>query len=664
MSIVPEATDNPTAIRFGPAPVPGFGPGSGRAGRTQTIRRRGYSLLVVMVALSTSLVVTMAFLRTQTTSRQIDRNAQRRERAIQAARTGATVALRRIQSPGWRGVEEPLTRTVWSDESGTARYHVRFHRLADVSPYRDRADDQLPGDAAVRMVIRSTGIWEARRGERERVERRIEVETRLRPRLPDRKLLGWDSRAAEDRATNPADYEEIQQLALFAGGGPDSLSLGPGACIDGTVRLSEVLRLYREPRWSSRIRDELLASVGNRLTTAAGKPLSPHPLTGEVVFDAQPRPGRVLQDLDALKTPWSTAGASLQSPAVEFPNWTAYRVYENGFTYRARELRSGHLRDETLRPTSENPLGVFYRKGDLRLEDDVTVQGTLVVTGRLELEGASVRICSYNWRGKRGKPVTSRSEDWPRLPAIVARDVRADPDTRAMVEGALVVQRSVTAGGGALGFADDEEISFTGTASARPLRQPFSLVQIEDGPDLDEIKGDGRHALWIPRGRSGSWHPIVDVDRPARRLVVVGELEVSSREFRIRASRRRSLDVRGPVSGERHILHGTPAWTELSAKTWREIYHEWDAENQEREEENLDPIPFVEWLADPDNFHDGWGEALQDHGLRLQPTVRLQRLRDVSSQWSPPLFRAYEGEGPEDDLAGYRWQVVSWRELP
>ena len=66
--------------------------------------RRGLALLLAMVAISTSLVLTLAFVKTQTIALRLSRNSARRDFALLAAQTGAAVALERLQSPDWTGV--------------------------------------------------------------------------------------------------------------------------------------------------------------------------------------------------------------------------------------------------------------------------------------------------------------------------------------------------------------------------------------------------------------------------------------------------------------------------------------------------------------------------------------------------------------------------------
>ncbi len=72
-------------------------------------RRRGLSLVVVMIAISMSMVLTYAALSSQARSVQIRQNVNRQELARQAAESGATIALNKLQSASWSGVMTPLS---------------------------------------------------------------------------------------------------------------------------------------------------------------------------------------------------------------------------------------------------------------------------------------------------------------------------------------------------------------------------------------------------------------------------------------------------------------------------------------------------------------------------------------------------------------------------
>ncbi len=56
------------------------------------------------------------------------------------------------------------------------------------------------------------------------------------------------------------------------------------------------------------------------------------------------------------------------------------------------------------------------------------------------------------------------------------------------------------------------------------------------------------------------------------------------------------------MSAEKVDINRPPAWRTLSDAQWNELYETWEDGNDDRQDDELDPIPFVDWLADPENF--------------------------------------------------------------
>lgn len=70
-----------------------------------------------------------------------------------------------------------------------------------------------------------------------------------------------------------------------------------------------------------------------------------------------------------------------------------YRTYRyQGQTYLAKNISVSSTSSVALRPTADNPAGVFRRNGSLTLNGGVTVQGTLLVEGSLNIYGSGNSI--------------------------------------------------------------------------------------------------------------------------------------------------------------------------------------------------------------------------------------------------------------------------------
>lgn len=622
--------------------------------------RRGMSLMIVMVAISTSLVLTYSFLRTQTIALKISQNGKRRDLALQAAQTGAAVAVERIQSADWKGVAEQLTRNVSSDAAGTSSYTVEF--------LQRESDSEGPDDSALSLRIHSTGIWQSATNAEETVKRIVEVVAELKPRVPGRDILTEDSESAMDIAANPGDYDRTQDHAVFASTG-HSLSVHPASRIDGKLWIGDHIHLYDGHHWKPHVRDELLRSIGDRFVTG-GVNAHPHPFgNGDVpaedshmTFALEPK-SSMRGKLGDLKVSWQQTDETLSLPAIDFDHWRTYRLYDGGFEYQAQLLGS-QLDGTTLAPSPGNPLGIFFREGSIELDDHVTIRGTLVATGTITISGDSVRLTAFNWRGDGGRPVTTNGSSWPRLPSLVAHNVEIRRDCQTTIEGAVIVNDRLRGAGGDFEYTSVPDVDFTITATARPLEQPISLLTVESGGDLGLLNQAGDYSVWLPDGKSGSWHAIVGVDRLQRELAVIGELNISSAtSLRVRRTRRRYADIRGPVACRKVDIKRSPAWTTPTESQWDDLHERWEDLNDEREDDDLEPIAFVDWLADPANFV-GWPHPISEYGLRLEPTFHLRGMTGIDYRWEPPLFQAYQGTGTEAEFSGYRWQVLSWREAP
>ena len=663
-------------------------------GTVRTANRRGLALLVVMVALSMSLVLTISFLRTRSTMLLLNQNSSYRDLALQAAHTGAAVALEHIQAPDWQGVDEMLKYQVQSNGLGTTSYEITYF------PLTSTGQSQLPSDNAFQLVILSKGIWQSADSDDERVERFVQVVARLKPRVCDGSP-DTDFGLADDVSPNPDDYDTIQSYAVFASRGSNSLVCDPGHRIEGDLWLAKRLRLFETPNWRDAVRDQVLEEIGTKYVVPGSPPAfrHPHPLAGSITFGTSPRRSQE-GDLALAAIPWTQSQTTPQLSSPTPSQWDTYRLYEGGFEYNAVQL-GWQVSDQVLEPTPDNPLGVFYRSGNIRLEDNVTIRGTLVASGEVTFDGNSISISGYNWRGDDGQAIVLGSGDWPRLPAIVAKRVSFEPDVRAVIDGAIVVQQTLTGAGGRFERMAGNSVDISGTATSQPLQQPLSLVQVASASSSLSVlptETDELYSIWLEdtlneaeddsgddgghgrgRGRGGDggndggnssasssvgvgcWHAIVNVDSANQQLTVVGEVTHSTpTTFRIRLNRQRYVDIRGPVCGQKVDIYHIPDWS-LTSSQWEALFAAWESARQAAGQ-TPEEFPFIDWLADPANFS-GQSYPYSQYGITLEPTFHLRHPHNAHYQWSPPLFRPYPGTSSDPEQAGYRWEVLSWREV-
>lgn len=664
-------------------------------------RRRGLSLVVVMIAISMSMVLTYAALSSQARGVQVRQNVNRKELARQAAESGAAIALNQLQSTSWSGVATPLSGTLSSDTVGSTTYEVTFVTIdGQASPsaypagqgqtslngssefFNSNSDGLSTSSAesaaiatrqAFQLLLRSTGKWQSATDVLDFVTEAIEVGVELQPRVPGRQVIAPDITEATDVLASNAGYDMIQNYALFASAGSNSnpsLTLQPGQRIDGPSWLTDGVSVFSGPRWNSAVRSAFMLSTGTMFTQISGGQTTfshPHPFGGPVAMVSSFSASEVT-DLTMLNVPRVTASGSLTTPSISFSGWKTYQLYQGGFSYSAEILKSSTLDGVVLRPSLRNPLGVFYREGSLTIDDNVVIQGTLVCSGKLTFTGNNVNVGSINWRDSSGGMLISTGDLFPRLPAIVANSVELKSGTRASIEGAMLLNSTLSGADGSYDFVTSSDPNLSGTqATSTPIRQPYSQVQLPTDINLSSVSENGAHAIWLAEGNSGNWFPIVDVDATNRRLTILGEASrPTPTSFRIRPQRDRSFDLRGPLMATRVSFSSPSSWR-LSSRLWNNQHSLWQIQTQ-IEANNGQPItPFVTWVANPSNY-DGWGNPWERAGLPLEPVIHVRPQTGVRFRDSLPLFRSYVPPSnlitATNDPSGYRWRVLFWRDMP
>ena len=668
---------------------------------TRIHRRRGVSLPIVLISISLSLMLTYATLNSQTRNIQIRQNVNRQELAHQAAESGVAVALNQLQSASWAGVSTAITGTLSSDAFGTATYSVQFLTIdGQTSPtayaagggqtsigssttvFDTSANGLSSASAAsataatknaLQLLIRSTGKWQSAAITSEFVTGVIEVGAELQPRVPGRTISHGDTASASDVKPNAASYDTVQSFALFATAGDStnrSLTLDPGHRVDGPCWLSRGVRIFRGPQWGSTTRNEFFQSTGSLYSTSSNGQMllpHPHPFGGGITMSAA-FTSTESADLTKLNVPRQQAASIPTAPTVSFSNWQRYQLFQGGFTYDAVTLTSGSLDNVVLRPTPRNPLGIFYRSGDLTIDDNVVIQGTLVCTQKVQFTGNNNVIASFNWRDDSGAVLFSEANLYPRVPAIICQNIDFNRDVRVNVDGAVMVTGTVTGGDGSYERVTANDVNVAGAqATTIPMRQPYSQVQLPSNSDLSNVLSNGQHAIWLADGITGNWYAIVNVDTANKRLTVLGEASRTGPvNYRISRQRLRHIDLRGPLMTGRLTLTGASPWV-LGSSFWSYRYSIWQFLTDTQRTNNLPVTPFVSWVGAASSYP-GWGNPYETEGLPLEPTFHLRPLQGVTYRESLPVFRNYTAPTSTGtsttstvDPSGYRWRVLFWR---
>ena len=663
-------------------------------------RRRGVSLVVVMIAISMSMALTYAALSSQARGVQVRQNVNRQEMARQAAESGAAIALNQLQSTLWSGVATGLSGTLSSDKGGSTSYQVTFCTIDGLtspsayptgkgqtslssSAFFDATSNGLStssADAAAtatrqafQLLVRSVGKWQSATDALDFVTETIEVGVELQPRVPGRPIVAPDITQATDVLASNAGYDTIQNYALFASTGSSStpsLTLQPGQRIDGPSWLTQGISIFNGPMWKAATRADFLLSTGIVDSSTSGSTVSllhPHPLGGPVTMLSSFSAAETI-DLTSLKVSRLSATSTPSTPSITFANWKTYQLYQGGFTYNATTLTSSTLSNTVLRPSQLNPLGVFYYQGNLTIGSNTVVQGTVVCSGQITINGNNVNLASVNWRDSTGNTLVSSSNLFPRTPAIVAQNLVMSSSPRVSVDGAVLLTSTFSGSDGNYDFVWGSDINLSGSqATSAPIRQPYSQVQLPATTNLASVLGNGTHAIWLADGNSGNWFTIIEVDAANHRLTILGEATRSSpTNFRIRRQRVNCFDLRGPLMASRMTLSAPSSW-KLSTGLWNNQYSMWQLITQIQANNGQPITPFVTWVADPANYN-GWGSPWESAGLPLEPVIHVRPQAGVKFRDSLPLFHGYVPPSnlitATNDPSGYRWRVLFWRDMP
>lgn len=625
-----------------------------------TNSRGGFSMILVMLAIGLSLAVTFGFMRTQITSLQSTQNDSRNDLALEAARTGISGALLRMQSTAWTGMSDTYSKIVQQDSANlvscSATYGaVTSGQVAGVS------DSELP----LHVAITSVGTWVSPSSSTTKVTRTIKAIVRLTPRLPGRTARAGDVSTATDLSTNSTGYSATLPYTLTTTSSTStSLNFDPGLRIEGPVWLSQRLALFNSESWSSTIRATMLTEIGNQFgATTAANMIHPHPLTGPVTFSTAPT-SAIQTDLGRLKTTWATTTQTPSATSMSTNNWLSYQLYEKGPVYTAVSLSSS-LSATTLQPTATNPLGIFVRSGNLDVNSQVTVIGTLVVSGTVSIYGTGTTITAYNWLASGGTPVVSGADSWPRLPAIVAKAMNLSSGAQTVIEGAVMIDGQISGGGADYTNPSYNQLNITGNATALPSQQPYSTVQLQGSPDLSSVSGGRTYAIWLANGTSGRWFPIQSVDNSAKTLTVIGEIrQATAVSYKINLNRSNYINLNGPVVAGNVNFTSESMWG-IASIIWTNTTADWNTTNATLLSLNNPRISFSDWLSNPANlFNQGWflpwNTAI--YGLRMEPTTSIQPMPGIRILSNTPLFKPYSSTGTDSAASGYRWKIIDWRE--
>ena len=371
-------------------------------------RRRGVAVILVFLILALTMGLSYAAIRSQSGAAVIARNAKRNLDARQAALAGVAMALRKMHTNAWDGVDSNIAGTLGGELSYQAAFTAGDPRLNSSHPeYND-----LP----FRVTITAVGRAVDPDNPQCVAEHRIQVIARLVPRA-----LG----------AAPSQWSELTSATVYQNW-PGLFNIYPGARIEGPVRTQATVKIRDGIAWAPVHYNGYFLGLNQRRQAGLG---DQRPFTGPVRIINSWQDWDTLNLLNA-QMGVSTSAASMQVIAYWISSATtlSYRIYPGGPSYSA-VMVGDRLQATTLTANpATNPLGLFYRAGKIELRDDVTIRGTLMAD---RMSGANVEV--------RGRRIQLQAVDLPaiegdgrpvQLPVVMAGDkLIVRDDAQAVLKG-------------------------------------------------------------------------------------------------------------------------------------------------------------------------------------------------------------------------------------
>ena len=430
-------------------------------------RRRGISTLVVLLLLSMTLGLSYAVIRSQSTAVQIHYNFSRRAAARQAAVTGLTMALKKMHTNDWNGVDTALAGSLGNFESFQVTYTT-----GDPSLSAAGADYE---DFPYRVTLLSTGYAADPFNPQCMATYQVRAVVRLVPR---------------NLADEPSDWATMQQYTVYQSK-KDDFEIDIPCRMEGPVRVQGKLELAKHyPDDSDAWLRYLQDLNAMRL---AGQP-DYRPFSGPVDLPFSEQAGEYLTALTnqlgvaANDQPVSAAASDWVKPT----SLTTYQIYAGGPVYTIPSVDTT-LEDTSLGPDPlTNPLGLYYRNGNVTIRGNVTISGSLFCKDDINIEGANVRFEPVEL------PAVDGSQDPVRLPVATCQNFVVKPSANGSVAGLLAVfdKFEISKSPETVRFA------ITGRVITRKLyikeRQPWETLNWEDYYEDFEDQLDGAEGPVVP----------------------------------------------------------------------------------------------------------------------------------------------------------------------
>ncbi len=330
-----------------------------------------------MLLISVTLALSYAAVRSQFNMLQVHRNATRRVSARAVAATGLTMAIKKMHTSDWQGVGTTLTGSLSASENFAVTYKAGDSSLA--------AGDSDYDDLPYRVTLAATGYAADPDNPASIATHRIRAVVRLSPRAVPKE---------------PSDWAAMQKYTLYQSK-KDSFGIDIPCRIEGPVRIQGKLELAKhypddDDAWQRYLEDLNAMRL-------SGRP-DYRPFSGPVHFPYGEQDWIYRNALTsrlgvtAVDHPVRETAADWVKPT----SLTSYQIYAGGPVYEIPRV-GDPLENVTLEPDpATNPLGIFYRDGNVRLRGNVSIRGSLFCKDDIYIESTNVHFTPVDLPGLHG----------------------------------------------------------------------------------------------------------------------------------------------------------------------------------------------------------------------------------------------------------------------
>jgi hypothetical protein len=390
-----------------------------RVRRAPNRRRRGMAIILVLAMISMTMAVSYSLLRSQSAQLKSAGGSDLRTEAREAALSGMSAALRRMNQTSWSGADSTVTGTLSSSQSYSATYTTGDATIG--------VDDANAADWSYRVTIDTTGYA---------------TDTSISTVPTTYKIQAVAKVVLKQVSANPTIWPTMQNYVIYQTATDDVDLQIPFRC-EGPVRfqgsLTDFCKTYPSP---TGCRSEYLSDLNEMRTNGYG---DHRPFTGPIYLPTGSTSstirnlftsnlGLTVTNMSATtSTGWSTPSNSMST----------YQLYPGGRNYTIPTLATT-VSGTTLGPDPRtNPAGLFYRNGDVTLGNNTSITGTIISSGKVKFTGTNVAVQAHTL------PAIEGSSTANQLPAVISTsDITVGDGATATVRGTMATFAKFSASAG------------------------------------------------------------------------------------------------------------------------------------------------------------------------------------------------------------------------